>query len=125
MAVVSKIIGVASNQVAKFTGTMLKSTRTTLGVPYTHYFKTGTNVLKDGGMKSIVLGKGNRLSQYVKQIVSYPKGFLGDSSSKTIVLFGANNKPFFVGTPKEVGEYLKDWKEFVDVLKQSANYFKI
>ena len=118
MAVVSKIIGVASNQVAKFTGTMLKSTRTTLGVPYTH-------VLKDGGMKSIVLGKGNRLSQYVKQIVSYPKGFLGDSSSKTIVLFGANNKPFFVGTPKEVGEYLKDWKEFVDVLKQSANYFKI
>ena len=124
MSFISKISGVAANQVAKHTGKALKYTKHILGVPYTHYVKTGTEVLKDGGMKSVVLGQGNKLSQYVKQIVSYPKGFFGDNTNKTIALLGEKNKLIFGGSPKEVGEFLKGWKEFVDALKKSAEVVK-
>lgn len=120
MSLISKITGIAANQVAKHTGKALKYTKNVLGVPVTHYVKTGTEVMNSAGIKSVVPGVGNKLSQYVKQIITYPKGFFGNTASKTTVLVGANNQPIFSGAPKEVGKFLKDWKGFVDVLKKSA-----
>ena len=113
----SKMLNVAASQVAK--NNALKYTKNILGTPVTHYVKTGTEVMNSGGIKSVVLGSGNKLSGYVKQIISYPKGFLGNNASKTIVLVGANDQPIFAGIPKEVGKFLKDWKGIVDALKQS------
>ena len=114
----SKMLDVAASQVAK--NNALKCTKYIFGTPMTHYVKTGTEVLNTGGVKSVALGEGNKLGQYVKQIVSYPKGFLGNDKTKTIVLFGANSMPIYAGAPKEVGAFLKGWKGLVDVVKQSA-----
>ena len=120
MSLVSKITGVAAKQFAKCTGKTLKYTKNYSGVPVDHYIKTGTEVLSGNGVKSISLGTGNKLSQYVKQIVSYPKGFFGNDATKTILLLGEKNKPIYSGAPKEVGNFLKDWKNFVNALKQSV-----
>ena len=120
MGFISKITRITANQVAKYTGKALKYSKNTFGVPYTHYLKTGTEVLNEKGIKSVSLGAGNKLRQYVKQIVSYPKGFFGNDASKTIVLFGENNAPIYSGAPKEVGKFLKDWKGLVDAIKQSV-----
>lgn len=120
MGLVSKIVGLTANKVAKYTGKAIKYTKSYSGIPVTHYVKTGTEVLNGSGVKSITLGAGNKLSQYFKQIVSYPKGYLGNDASRTIVLFGEKNNPIFAGAPKELNGFVKDWKELVDALKQSA-----
>lgn len=120
MGLVSKLTGFAAGQFAKHTGKALKFTKSYSGVPVEHYVKTGTEVLKGNGIKSITLGAGNKLSQYIKQIVSYPKGFLGNDSTKTIVLFGEKNIPIYSGSPKDIKAFLKDWKGLVDVFKKGA-----
>ena len=105
MSLISKIAGYAATKVANCTGKALKYTKVKGGIPVEHYVKTGTEVLNTGGLKSIAFGKGNKLSQYATHAVSYPKGFFGNSNTRTIAFFGANGEPICAGTPVQVKDF--------------------
>lgn len=117
MSFISKITGFAASKFVECTGKAIKYTKTSGGIPITHYVKTGTEAISSGGVKSVTFGSGNQLSQYAKGFVTYPKGFFGNKHTKTIAFIGENNEPICIGSPEAVKQFFKEWKNLVDVLK--------